>query len=155
MINNDMYSLCIDINNKLFTGKPHFASCQVWSINFNLQRFHMNISSRKSNCSSSSELLSSSKSLRISFVQSSKLPLFCSSLFSFTSFLYRSNTETFFEVESISMQTVTGISRPPALYARGSAILRISYRYFGIAEYWSRQCASKYDPFFTASWFHC
>ena len=29
MINNDMYSLCIDINNKLFTGKFHFASCQV------------------------------------------------------------------------------------------------------------------------------
>ena len=29
MINNDMYSLCIDINNKLFTGKLHFASCQV------------------------------------------------------------------------------------------------------------------------------
>ena len=27
-----MYSLCIDINNKLFTGRPHFASCQVWSI---------------------------------------------------------------------------------------------------------------------------
>ena len=26
------------------------------------------------------------------------------------------------------MQTVTGISRPPALYERGSAILRISYR---------------------------
>ena len=96
-----MYSLCIDINNKLFTGNPYFASCQVWSINFNLQRFHMNISSRKSNCSSSSELLSSSISLRISFVQSSKLPLFCSSLFSLTSFLYRSNTETFFEVESI------------------------------------------------------
>ena len=32
MINNDMYSLCIDINNKLFPGKLHFASCQVWSI---------------------------------------------------------------------------------------------------------------------------
>ena len=29
MINNDMYSLCIDINNKLFPGKLHFASCQV------------------------------------------------------------------------------------------------------------------------------
>ena len=38
MINNDMYSLCIDINNKLFPGKLHFASCQVC----NLQRFHMN-----------------------------------------------------------------------------------------------------------------
>ena len=25
MINNDMYSLCIDINNKLFPGKLHFA----------------------------------------------------------------------------------------------------------------------------------
>ena len=32
MINKDMYSLCIDIHNKLFTGKLHFASCQVWSI---------------------------------------------------------------------------------------------------------------------------
>ena len=29
MINNDMYSLCIDINNKLFRDKLHFASCQV------------------------------------------------------------------------------------------------------------------------------
>ena len=32
MINNDMYSLCIDLNNKVFTGKLHFASCQVSSI---------------------------------------------------------------------------------------------------------------------------
>ena len=32
MINKDMYSLCIDIHNKLFTGKLHFASGQVWSI---------------------------------------------------------------------------------------------------------------------------
>ena len=32
MINKDVYSLCIDIHNKLFTGKLHFASCQVWSI---------------------------------------------------------------------------------------------------------------------------
>ena len=29
MINNNMYSLCNDINNKLFTGKLHFASCLV------------------------------------------------------------------------------------------------------------------------------
>ena len=48
-----MYSLCIDINNKLCPGKLHFASCQVWSIK--VQRFHMNILSTKSNYSSSSE----------------------------------------------------------------------------------------------------
>ena len=40
MINNNMYSLCIDINNKLFTGKLHFASCLVIN-KVNLQRFHM------------------------------------------------------------------------------------------------------------------
>ena len=48
MINNNMYSLCNDINSKLFTGKLHFASCLV-IIKVNLQGFHMNILSRESN----------------------------------------------------------------------------------------------------------
>ena len=48
MIDNNMYSLCDDINNKLFTGRLYFASCLV-IIKVNLQRFDMNISTRESN----------------------------------------------------------------------------------------------------------
>ena len=71
-----MYSLCIEgINNKLFTGKLHFASCLVID-KVNLQRFYMNIMSRESNYYRH-ESLSSSKSLGISFVQSSgKIAIF-------------------------------------------------------------------------------
>ena len=56
MINNDTYSLCIDINNKLFPGELHFASCQEWSIKVICKDFTwIYISSRKSDYSSSSE----------------------------------------------------------------------------------------------------
>ena len=56
MINNDTYSLCIDINNKLFLGKLHFASCREWSIKVICKDFTwIYISSRKSDYSSSSE----------------------------------------------------------------------------------------------------
>ena len=55
MINNDTYSLCIDINNKLSHGKLHFASCQEWSIKVICKDFTwIYISSRKSDYSSSS-----------------------------------------------------------------------------------------------------
>ena len=55
MISNDTYSLCIDINNKLFPGKLHFASCQEWSIKVICKDFTwIYISSRKSDYSSSS-----------------------------------------------------------------------------------------------------
>ena len=82
----------------------------------------MKMSSRKSNYSSSSELLSSSKSLRISFVQSSKLPLYvpCNSHFN-----SHSQVPTLKHSSRWSIDFDANRDRKfkATLYERGSAIL--------------------------------
>ena len=96
----------------------------------NLQRFHVNISSRKSNYSSSSELLSFSKSLRISFVQSSIAVIW------FLVILIHKFLVPFQHWNilrgRVDFDANSDRNFKATLYERGSAILRINYCYFNV-----------------------
>ena len=127
MITNNMYSLCIDKNNKLLTGKLYFASHLVIN-NVNFQRFSMNISSRESNyhlhlnhCLRANllEYLSWSR-------QNCHYLIPCSS---HSQFLCNVPTLNIlrggFEFDANSDRNFKA-----TLYEKGSSVLRINYRHF-------------------------
>ena len=146
MINNDMYSLCIDINNKLFRGKLHFASCQVWSIKVICKDFTWKY--RAENLTTHLHLNYCLRANPLEFLSCSRQNCH----YMFLVILIHKFLVPFQHWNilrgGVDFDANSDRNFKATLYERGSAILRINYRYFGIAEYWSRQCASKYDPFF-------
>ena len=114
MINKDMYSLCIDIHNKLFTGKLHFASCQVWSIKVICKDFTWIY--RAENLTTHLHLNYCLRANPLEYVLCSRLiAIIWFLVILIHKFLVLFQHWTFFEVESISMQRVTGISKPPCM----------------------------------------
>ena len=128
-----MYSLCIDINNKLFTGKLHFASCQVWSIKVICKDFtwiyqaeNLTIHLHLNYClwADPLEYLSCGHQNCCYLVPcNSHSKVACNILRGGVDF--DANSDKNFKAN---------------LYERGSAILRINYRYFNVSSSNIQRC---------------
>ena len=138
MINNDMYTLWIDINNKVFTGKLHFASCQVWSIKVICKDFTWKY--RAENLTTHLHLNYCLRANPLEFLSCSRQN--CHYMFPCNSHSQVSCTVPTLKHSSrwsIDFDANSDRKFKAILYERGSAILWINYRYFNVSSSWNKK----------------